>query len=148
MLEWFDHNLSADARIDCIDMDPEAIEYARSLNGRHLNHVEFLCQNVLRFKTERRYELIWAAGLFDYFRDSTFVGVVKRLIPALEDAGRIVIGNFSVDNPTRAYMELGGWCLNHRTPDQLIDLMNRAGLEAVVETEPEGVNLFGVGIRA
>jgi len=148
MLEWFDRNPSREIHIDCVDMDSNAIGYAQSLNSRHLDRIRFSCQNVLRLRTERRYDLIWAAGLFDYFRDSTFVGVVKRLLPALDDGGRVVIGNFSVDNPTRAYMELGGWCLNHRTPEQLLELMGHAGLRAVVDAEPEGVNLFTMGTRA
>lgn len=138
-------------RFDCVDLDPRAIEYARVLNRSHLDTISFACQNVLRFRPERTYDLIWAAGLFDYFRDSAFVALAKRLWPAVSPGGRLVIGNFSLSNPTRAYMELGHWCLHHRSGPDLEALMTRAGLapeEVRIEAESEGVNLFAVGSRA
>jgi hypothetical protein len=60
--------------------------------------------------------------------------------------GEIIIGNFSVSNPTRAYMEKGvAWYLFHRTPEQLRHLALKAGMQEEqieVKTEPLGVNLF------
>lgn len=45
-----------------------------------------------------------------------------------EPGGKLVIGNFSDENPNRAFMEGGmNWFLHHRSPEQLIDLAKQAG---------------------
>lgn len=145
MLEWLEANTATDVRFDCVDIDSEAIEYARFLNARHIDRITFRRRNVLRFRPEREYELIWAAGLFDYFEDRVFVAVVRRMLQALAPSGELVIGNFGAGNPTQAYMELGGWKLIHRTEDEMRGLMLASGADPQslqVHAEPEGVNLF------
>lgn len=143
--EWFDAHPDSDLHFDCVDVDPTAIEYARFLNAPYSDRITFHERNVLRFRAERRYDLVWAAGLFDYFDDRAFRSVARRAMGAVHQNGSLVIGNFAVGNPSRAYMELGGWRLRHRTAPELAALI--AGCEACessihVESESEGVNLF------
>jgi len=148
--EWFERNPNAVIKVDCIERDQRAIEYARNLNKPYLERITFLHQDVFKTRPDHKYDLIWAAGLFDYFRDRTFVLVAKRMLASLATGGEMVIGNFSVGNPTQAYMELGRWCLNHRTEAQLRDLIMAAGVESRalrVAAETEGVNLFAHGSR-
>ena len=131
---------------DCIEMDKNAIDYAKSLLSTVPNEINFINTNALKFRTEKRYHLIWSAGLFDYFDDRLFVLLLKRLLRLLENDGEIVIGNFSKNNSTRNYMEIvGDWHLNHRSEDELIRLALRSGVspeQIKIDKEVEGVNLF------
>ena len=132
-----------------MDVDPKAIQYARSLcrsfseNGDRL---EFESRNVLRFRASKTYDLLWSAGLFDYFPDRLFIILLRRLITYVKPGGEVVIGNFGDNNPSRAYMELlGEWYLEHRSEERLTRLAEEAGVstDAVkIDREPENVNLF------
>ena len=58
----------------------------------------------------------------------------------------MVIGNFSIQNPTKKYMELfGKWFLYHRHEKELIDLALQAGINRQnidIFSEQLNVNLF------
>ena len=121
------------------------IEYASILNQDYSSFITFQQKNVIRFRPDDQYDLIWAAGLFDYFADDVFKAVVRRLLPAIGDGGELVIGNFASTNPSRAYMEFGGWVLHHRTPEDLIAIAKDCGVaenNIRVGSESENVNLF------
>ncbi|TWG89056.1 methyltransferase family protein [Luteimonas sp. J16] len=146
MYEWLNRNPSATVTFDCVELDPKAIEYARNLNAQHLDHIRFIQGNALRFKPAAKYNLIWAAGLLDYFDDRRFASICRRMLASLEPAGELVVGNFARRNTSRAYMELmGDWTLIHRSEDELLALATQAGAcprTVRVDCEPEGVNLF------
>ena len=138
--------LCPSVRFDCIDMDENANDYGRSLCAGYPDQVVFQCQNVLRLRPQRSYDLIWSAGLFDYFSDRIFVATLRRLVRHIRAGGELVIGNFSKLNPSRYWMEaVGDWKLYHRTRAELIALAARAGIPADhvhVGAEPENINLF------
>ena len=146
MYEWLSKHPDADIQFDCIDIDPAAIAYATDLNHAFLDRITISQKNVMKFRTQKRYDLIWAAGIFDYFNDAAFRYLLKRLLPALESDGEIVIGNFSTDNPSRPGMEMvGDWYLQHRTRDILFSLAKECGIHGAdveIGSEPEGINLF------
>ena len=147
ILEFFVAHPESRIRFRCIEQDGEAVEYAKVLNAPWPERLDFDQRNVLRFAAaEQKYRLIWSGGLFDYFSDRVFVHVLRRLLSALDADGRLVIGNFSTANPSRAYMEaVFDWRLEYRTPDELIALATEAGVKReriTVESEPAGVNLF------
>ena len=131
----------------CIDADENAIAYAKDLNKDYLTEIDFVHKNILRFQTDKKFNLIWSAGLFDYFDDKVFIHLLKRMKQWMKPKGEIVIGNFNEDhNPSRTYMELfGEWYLNHRTEKHLTDLANEAGFltsKIRIGREEENVNLF------
>ena len=146
MYEWLVQNPDTKLSFDCLEIDKAAIDYAKKLNQPFLNRIQIRQGNALRFRPQHRYELIWIAGLFDYFNDKTFVRMIRRLMPAVAEGGELVIGNFSDRNPSRAYMELlGDWNLHHRSEDKLMSLGREAGIsqsKLVIDSEPERVNLF------
>jgi extracellular factor (EF) 3-hydroxypalmitic acid methyl ester biosynthesis protein len=131
---------------DLVDFDQNAIEFAKQQNCLFEGFVDYFRINVLRFKPCQWYDLIWSAGLFDYFRDRHFVYMIGKYFKYLAEGGEFIIGNFSSSNPTRRLMEvLSAWYLNHRSK---YDLM-RMALEAEakeddveVDMEELGVNLF------
>ena len=131
-----------------IDAEPKAIETARdriSATGTEKT-IRIENANVIRFHIRERYDLIWSAGLFDYFGDSLFRRVLQRFLGFLNPGGEIVIGNFSESNQSRIYMEaFGDWVLHHRSATALRQLASgfRQSSKAVwVDSEKEGINLF------
>ena len=65
--------------LDCVEQDAHAINYAMNLCKNFLAHIKFFQKNVLRFTTNKTYHLIWSGGLFDYFNDSIFKRILRRL---------------------------------------------------------------------
>lgn len=131
----------------CVEMDKHAIEYACNLLKDYAHNIDFLNRNIFKFETEEKFDVIWSAGLFDYFDDKSFVYILKKFKTWVAPHGEIVIGNFnSMHNPTRDYMELfGDWYLHHRSSDELILLALAAGFDesqVSVGCENEKVNLF------
>ena len=133
-------------QFDCIDMDINAIDYASSVCDNYYDKVNFINKNAFRYKTERRYKLIWSAGLFDYFSDKLFIRLTNRMYQLLQEGGELVIGNFSTNNPSRGLMEvILQWYLHHRSEEELIELAISAGVQRKdidVKSEETGVNLF------
>ena len=132
--------------VTCVEMDNRAIEHASNINASHSGEIKFINKNIFKFRTEERFNIVWSAGLFDYFCDSSFVLVLIKLIEFATDNGEIIIGNFSDENPSRIYMEMvGDWILNHRSAEKLVELAIAAGAhpnQINVGKEPEGINLF------
>ncbi|MDH3975712.1 MAG: class I SAM-dependent methyltransferase [Deltaproteobacteria bacterium] len=143
VLEYQQQNPLTKIQFDCLDMDKRAIEYSKNiLNG---GKVTYYCQNVFRFLSDKRYDLVWSAGLFDYLEDKQFLFLFRSLIRTVSPGGELVIGNFSETNPSRDYMEFGEWFLHHRTESKLFTLAEQAGCKTNsirIEREPSGVNLF------
>ncbi len=131
---------------DLIDLDQRAIDYAQQKNKAYLDCLNFANKNVIRFTPEKQYDLIWSAGLFDYFKDKHFVFLLKRYYEYIAPGGKMVIGNFSTENPSKKIMEvLGDWFLYHRSEEELRQFASRAGIDpdlVDVISEPLGINLF------
>lgn len=131
--------------VDCVDLDQKAIEYASTLVEPYTSIVRFFRCNALKFKPDRQYDLVWSAGLFDYLDDRGFKFLLGRLLKMVKVGGKVVIGNFSKNNPTRDFMEFGHWFLHHRSPKEIHLLAQECGVadnRISVESEAEGVNLF------
>ncbi len=146
VFEYYQSSHSNKAYIDCVDMDEGALEYASGLCDNYYKYIKYINKNVFRFSTADKYNLIWSAGLFDYFSDKLFVRLTNRMYQFLEKGGELVIGNFSIENPGKSEMEVyGKWFLNHRSEEQLISLALKAGIHndcISVQKEQTGVNLF------
>jgi extracellular factor (EF) 3-hydroxypalmitic acid methyl ester biosynthesis protein len=130
---------------ECLDQDSRAVEHASALCREHSQRVSFIEANVLKYHPARCYDVIWSAGLFDYFSDRTFKLLLRRLIPSIAPGGQLVIGNFSENNPNHHWLHFCEWHLHHRSGEQLVRLALEAGAlreNVTVGKEPEGVNLF------
>ena len=139
--------LNRTIKTTCIEMDEKAILFAKGLNKEFLSSIKFVNKNIFRHQESEKFDLIWSAGLFDYFNDKAFLMVLSRFKEWLKMGGEIIIGNFNENyNPSRDYMEIfGEWYLNHRTEEQLFDLAIFAGFKSRqirIGKEPENVNLF------
>jgi SAM-dependent methyltransferase len=146
VLELFQQVNPNKVRLHCVDLDRDAIQYAQNLLGDFSNAVQFTRANIFKFDTTEQFDLIWSAGLFDYFNDDDFVKVLTKIHSWCAPGGEVVVGNFSVENPTRAYMEKAyDWFLYHRTYWDLALLASKVTGDTDlidVRSEPLGVNLF------
>lgn len=136
---------SHNVRFDCIDQDPKAIHHAAALCRAHPQRVNFIKANALKYQPAKCYDVIWSAGLFDYFSDRIFKRLLRRLIPKIAPGGQLVIGNFSESNPNNHWLHFCEWHLRHRSSEQLVQLAVEAGAlreNVFIGEEPEGVNLF------
>jgi extracellular factor (EF) 3-hydroxypalmitic acid methyl ester biosynthesis protein len=144
--EFFERNPDNLLVFQMLDMDKRAISYAKNKNRKYLNSMTFHNANVIRFTPDKKFDLIWSAGLFDYFKGKHVVYLLKRYYEYLKDDGEMIIGNFNVENPSRRSMEiLGDWFLYHRSADELKHFAIQAGIEKSkidVIQEPLGINLF------
>jgi len=144
--EFLSANPDALLRFDLLDLDNRAIQYAKNKTKSFQDKLRFYNKNVIRFTPEANYDLIWSAGLFDYFKDKHFVFLLKKYYQHLNEGGEMIIGNFSVENPSRKIMEiLGDWFLYHRSMEQLVKFASQAGVptdKIEVISEPLGINLF------
>lgn len=144
MFEWLSAHPDTDATFSCVELDPDAILYAAALNQEFASKVSFELKNIIRYRPSMQFDLIWAAGIFDYFSDKVFQAVLQRLLPAVAPQGEFVIGNFA-PRGRHPYMDFGGWALHYRSAQELVALAQGCGVaaEAInVGAEPEAVNLF------
>ncbi len=144
--EYLQNNPHSKIKFDLVDFDQNAIDFAKKQNEPFRDSIKYFKINVLRYKPYQWYDLIWSAGLFDYFKDKHFVYMINKFYKYLADGGEFIIGNFSHSNPTRRLMEvLSDWYLVHRSKNDLVRMALEAeAAKELVEVEMEelGVNLF------
>jgi len=144
--EFFEKYPDSPLIFEMIDMDKRAIAYAKNKNRKYLDRMTFHNANVIRYAPEKKFDLIWSAGLFDYFKNKHFVFLLKRYYQYLNEDGEMIIGNFNIDSPSRKSMEiLCDWFLYHRSADELKQFAIQAGIDKSkidVIKEPAGINLF------
>lgn len=132
----------------CVDIDYRAIAYAKNIVQKQNLNVSFQWEvaDVFKVRPHFRYDLIWAAGLFDYLDDRLAAALLKRMWRWAGDSGKIFVGNFHPGNPSRNFMEwCGKWFLKYRTPEELLMLCEQAGIpqECVTfDQDPLGVCVF------
>ena len=137
-----DNNIS----FDLIDFDQSAIDFSMKKNAKFSGQISYNRINALRFNPYKLYDLIWSAGLFDYFKDKHFTFLIRKYINCLTEDGEMVISNFSTKNPSKRLMEVVlDWHLNPRTESDLFRIASDANIDnemVSVEKEPLGINLF------
>ena len=111
-----------------------------------LNFVNKAIKNVItRGLSDADFDVIYSAGLFDYFSDPVAQLGAKALFKHLKPGGKLVIGNFNQTTPNQFTMRLAlDWSLIYRSEEDLKRLYGSLGGELHIEQEAEGVNLFCV----
>jgi len=146
VFEFFEKHPMNNIHFTLVDFDQNAIEYSKKKNKKYASKIKFVHANVFFYKYSEKYDFIWSAGLFDYFKEKHFVFMINKYYNALKPNGLFIIGNFSIDNPTTVFMELfSDWYLNYRSVGDLKRLAGYAGInenKIFVNMEPLGVNLF------
>ncbi|HLP72388.1 MAG TPA: class I SAM-dependent methyltransferase [Bacteroidales bacterium] len=135
-----------DITFDLVDLDQNAMDYSIKKNEKFRDQITFNRINALRYTPFKFYDLIWTAGLFDYFKDKHFAYLIRKYYNNLTEDGRLIIGNFNTKNPTKNMMEkLIEWILILRSESDLFRIAADAGIDnelVSVDSEPLGINLF------
>ena len=91
-------------------------------------------------------DLIVCVGLFDYLPAAAAKSMLQAFWRLSAPDAKIMVFNFSHNNPSRSYMEwLGNWYLIYRTADELRNIAAAAGIpveSTEVLTEKQGINLY------
>jgi SAM-dependent methyltransferase len=144
--QYMTENPNSRIKFDLLDFDQNAIDFAKAQNKAFHESIDYFRINVLRYKPYKYYELIWSAGLFDYFKEKHFIYLINKYYKNLAEKGEFLIGNFSHVNPTKRLMEvLSDWHLNHRSRYDLIRMAVDADVnedQINIENEELGINLF------
>src|SRR6185295_876194 len=130
LAEWSQDEIDR-TRVTLFDLDREALEYAQtkvlqaSLKASKRANVRFLNASVKSFllssgESVERYDLVYSAGLFDYIDQATAKALIRKFSAILKPGGKLVIGNFSSNNPSKAFCNLlAKWQLIHRTEQEM-----------------------------
>jgi extracellular factor (EF) 3-hydroxypalmitic acid methyl ester biosynthesis protein len=142
-------------RITLLDLDPLALEHAQARLAPFLSADQLVIarENLFRLpKNARARSLMTGAnflscvGFFDYLAEADAAELLAAFWRELAPGGRMMVFNFTPENPSRAYMEwLGNWYLIYRTPRELASLARRAGLPSEdirIDCEELGIDAF------
>ena len=113
---------------DCLDFEKRALEFVRKeidkieKTKKEKIHLRFIYKNVLDLIKGKRgnlfkdYDLIYSAGVFDYFSSRVAKRIIQELYKLLKKEGKFLITNVKKEEVNhRAYYEiLGNWVLQYR----------------------------------
>jgi SAM-dependent methyltransferase len=123
--------LDPEGQLDLValDQDPLSLEEVRRSYGAL--GVTTLCAKVASLILGRlrsgHFDLIYAAGLYDYLDEDTSVRLTSTLLGMLKPGGRLVFANFLPAIYAIGYMKtFMDWHLIHRDTDELLALAARA----------------------
>jgi len=144
-----------EVRVTLIDLAPDALDCARQRIEPLLPPQRLRCVRTNLFRLPDapdpdgvlgRADLLICTGLFDYLDDAPAAAMLRFFRRQLTPGGRLLVGNFAPDTPTRAYMEwIGNWYLTYRTAEQLDQLAAAAELrpgDYSIGCEETGTDLF------
>lgn len=137
---------------DCYDQDEKALVFAKNLLADQSN-VNFIKENALRIAFRKnitsliknKYDLIYSAGLFDYFNEKVASRTIHGLRNLLTENGILLIANVreKYSNPSVHFMEwVGDWNLVYRDDDAFRNIFIDAGFkksELKLEYEQQGI---------
>ena len=90
-----------------------------------------------------KFDMIYSAGLFDYFTDVVASKACKVLFKHLEKAGMLIIGNFNVKTTNWfGMMAFFDWSLVLRSEQDFLRLFKMESSQIMVESEDNNINLF------
>ncbi len=90
-----------------------------------------------------KYDMIYSAGLFDYFTDAVATRACKVLGKHLGTRGELVIGNFNIETTNMfGMLAFFDWSLILRGEEDFKRLFNIEGTKMTVESEQNRINLF------
>ncbi|MCB9062543.1 MAG: class I SAM-dependent methyltransferase [Halobacteriovoraceae bacterium] len=154
LLESLPKELSKKLEVNLLDQDLISLKYAQRENNNFLketNHQtkffyhNLTIKNIIIDGLSDSYDIIYSAGLFDYFTDAVAKKAASQMYKALNPNGTLNIGNFCIRGSSAIQMiYVLDWNLIYRNEKQLIELYNGICSEVSVEEEEEGVNLFAV----
>jgi 2-polyprenyl-3-methyl-5-hydroxy-6-metoxy-1,4-benzoquinol methylase len=147
-----DSALCKNVTFDCYDHDENSIKYAKGQLAGY-SDINFIKENAIRiaFRKEifnlidKKYDLIYATGLFDYFNERVGIALVANLKKLLNPGGMLAISTMrdKYSNPSVHYMEwVGDWNLVYRDDGEFRKIFLEAGFrnnEMKTQYEQQGI---------
>ncbi|YCM43178.1 class I SAM-dependent methyltransferase [Verrucomicrobiaceae bacterium 227] len=142
-----------------LDFNDETIEYtrarleeARARYGRTTN-ITFekkSVHQVLKMASrgdfqKAEYDMVYCAGLFDYFSQKVCKKMVELFSTLVTPGGEVLVTNVADTNPVSDWMEyVMAWDLIYRSRDEMEDLIPErcANFEKQIDVDATGVNYF------
>ena len=146
-------NIEQEIIVDLLDQDKTALldtqNKLKQLCRQHSLPITFqfinkAIKNIIARGTDyKEYDLVYSAGLFDYLSDPIANTAAKKMFESVKPGGKMVIGNFNVDNPNKAEMDYAlDWKLIYRSENDLLSLFSDIGGKLSIEKEKLNLNLF------
>ena len=132
-------DLCDDVVIDCYDSDERSIEFSKKrLLG--CGNVNFIVENAARIAfrkdintlIDKKYDIIYSTGLFDYFEERIALRLIQNLRKLLNPMGVLMISDVRdrYSNPSLYFMEwVGEWPLVYRNDEDFRKIFINAGFE-------------------
>ncbi len=140
---------------DLLDFSQETIDYTESVLRKRLRqgskcNINFILKSVhqllkeaSRSRIDRKYDIIYCAGLFDYLSQKVCAKLVSMFCDMVHKEGIVVVTNVAKNNPTINLMEyLVEWNLIYRDDNDMKDLTPKGNIASEVVHDETGVNLF------
>ena len=151
--------LADDVEFRLLDFNEETLKYTSSRldqakkehnRGTPVKIIKNSVQSLLKASakdqaSEKKFDLIYCSGLYDYLNDRIIKALNTYLYDLLNPGGLLVVGNFATNNPIQKIMEHAlEWFLIYRNRKDLDSLApSQANPEdCVVNAEPSGTNFF------
>lgn len=135
-----------------LDQDEGALQYAQKnareaaiTQGKKVN-IRLINKSIKELLIEglkQNYDMIYSAGLFDYFADPVANKAGKKLFSLLAPEGDLIIGNFNIVTTNWfGMLALFDWSLILRGEDDLKRVFGFASDKMKIESENKNINLF------
>lgn len=116
-----------------LDKNPMAIEYSKKLaemighKGIELEWINDTVGNFFRRNPQKVFDVVEIVGLLDYFSDEKVIETFKGIHSILQEGGIVITANISHNKEERFITHIIDWPMIYRTPDELAQLINKAG---------------------
>lgn len=121
-----------------LDQDPLSVgSVARDFNGSCIEAIDGSVRDiVLRTQELGTFDLIYAAGLYDYLNDRVAIKLTRRCMEMLKPGGMFLFANFSEDIVVDGYMEtFMNWALLLRSKADMWRIVNASADPSSIEAE-------------
>jgi len=135
-----------DVKVLLVDIDPEALEYARNLAQKHgvLDRFEFQQRNammVAKIAKDFKPHLVEMLGLLDYIPKELAISLVDRIRKSLEPDGAFITCNIHPNPEIPIVKYILNWEMIYRTKQEIVDIIKGGGFDRYeLITEPLGIH--------
>lgn len=139
-----------DVKVLLVDIDAEALEYARNLAQKHgvLDRFEFQQRNammVARIAKDFKPHLVEMLGLLDYIPKELAISLVDRIRKSLEPGGVFITCNIHRNPEIPIVRWILNWEMIYRTKQEIVDIVKGGGFDhCLLVTEPLGIHSVAV----
>jgi len=90
------------SRITCVDFSHKMIEKAK-VKTEHLDGIRFVCDNLINYEMDRRYEVIVLPYVLSCIRDSYFKQISEKIMSAAYENSIIYFTDFVINTRSLGY---------------------------------------------